>query len=479
MSPVLKAGPVSRARDEALRILIRVEQDRAFADIALEHALDAAKLDPRDAGLCTEIVYGTLRWRRHLDWRLGPHLRRPLAKLDPWVRNLLRLTAYQILFLDRVPRWAAVDEAVSLARLKARTPGPAEFVNAVLRALTRAGDPPPLPALPAEALATRLSFPDWMVARWIARYGSSEAEALMAALNERPPVTIRANSLRVSREELARRLRDEELAETRPTVLAPDGLVVLRGTVSHWSAFNEGWCTMQDEASMLIARLLDPQPDELVADACAAPGTKATHLAELMKNRGKILATDPHAGRLKLVGRAAARLGATIIEAHAGPATSLAPRWKARCDRVLVDAPCSNLGVLRRNPDVKWRRTGDDLARLSDKQRGILAAAASLVKPGGRLVYATCSLEPEENERVVGAFLDEHAEWRVDSPVDFPVEPGADGFIRCLPHVHGTDGFTAIRLQRFRPLTSPPPEDADLRRRPGPPGRVGPSLPDP
>jgi len=448
MSPVLKAGPVSRARYEALRILVRVEQDRAFADIALEHALEEAKLDPRDAGLCTEIVYGTLRWRRHLDWRLGPHLKRPLAKLDPWVRSLLRLAAYQIFFLDRVPHWAAVDEAVSLARLKARTPGPAEFVNAVLRALTRAGAPPPLPALPVEALATRLSFPDWLASRWIARYGPAEAEALMTAMNERPPVTVRANALRVSREDLARRLRDEELAETRPAALAPEGLVVLRGHVVQWRAFNEGWCTIQDEASMLIARLLDPQPDELVADACAAPGTKATHMAELMRNRGKILAMDPHAGRLKLLARAAARLGATIIEAHVGPVTSFAPRWKTRCDRALVDAPCSNLGVLRRNPEVKWRRTQDDLARLPEKQHGILTAAASLVRPGGRLVYATCSLEPEENEGVVAAFLEQHVGWRVDSPADFPVAPDPGGFIRCVPHVHGTDGFTAIRLRR-------------------------------
>ena len=448
MSPVLRAGPVSPARYDALRILMRVEQDRAFADIALEHALDDARLDPRDAALCTEIVYGTLRWRRHLDWRLGPHLKRPLAKLDPWVRSLLRLTAYQIFFLDRVPRWAAVDEAVSLARLKARTPGPAEFVNAVLRALTRASAPPPLPAHPVEALATRLSFPDWIAARWIDRYGAAEAEALMAGMNERPPVTIRVNRLRGPREDLARRVRDEELAETRPTPLAPEGLVVVRGVVAQWTAFAEGVCAIQDEASMLIARLLGPLPGERVADTCAAPGTKATHLAELMGNRGKILAMDPHAGRLKLLGKAAARLGITIIESHTGPVTIFAPHWKLQCDRVLVDAPCSNLGVLRRNPEVKWRRTEDDLVRLPEKQHGILTAAASLVKPGGCLVYATCSLEPEENEGVVGAFLEHHPAWQVDRPADFPVAPDAAGFIRCLPHVHGTDGFTAVRLTR-------------------------------
>ncbi|HET7875198.1 MAG TPA: 16S rRNA (cytosine(967)-C(5))-methyltransferase RsmB, partial [Methylomirabilota bacterium] len=448
LSPVLKPGPISQSRYLALAILVRVERDRAFADIALEHALERAKLDPRDAALCTEIVFGTLRWRRHLDWRLGPHLRRALDKLDPWVRALLRLTAYQVLFLDRVPRWAAVDEAVSLARLKSRTPGPAEFINAVLRSLTRTPGPPPLPASAVEALGVRLSFPDWIAARWLARYGAREAEALMVALNLRPPIAIRANTLRITREALAARLRDEELAETRPTPLAPEGLVVERGHPARWAAFTQGWCAVQDEASMLVARLLDPQPGEHVVDACAAPGTKATHLAQLMQNRGKIVALDPQAARLKLLAKAAGRLGVGIIEAHAGPVEKLAPRWRGRADRVLVDAPCSNLGVLRRNPEVKWRRTEQDLGRLAAKQHAILEAAAAMVRPGGRLVYATCSLEPEENDEVVRAFLGANADWRVDLPAGFPVPPDAAGFIRCLPHVHGTDGFTAVRLIR-------------------------------
>src|SRR5262249_36196469 len=207
--------------------------------------------------------------------------------------------------------------------------------------------------------------------------------------------------------------------------------------VARWSTFTQGWCTIQDEASMLIARLLDPQPGEVVADACAAPGTKATHMAELMQNRGRILAMDPHAGRLKLLARAAARLGATLIEPPTGPIAPFSPHWPMRCDRALVDAPCSNLGVLRRNPDVKWRRTEDDLARLPEKQRGILAAAASLVKPGGRLVYATCSLEPEENEGVVRPFLDQHPEWRIDDPPAFPIAPHPAPFLPSLPPLPG------------------------------------------
>ncbi|HZJ71381.1 MAG TPA: 16S rRNA (cytosine(967)-C(5))-methyltransferase RsmB, partial [Planctomycetota bacterium] len=379
----------------------------------LEHALDRAALEARDAALCTEIVYGTLRWQRHLDWRLGPHLRRGLPKLDPWVRALLRLTAYQVYFLDRVPRWAAVDEAVSLARLKSRTPGPAEFVNAVLRSLTRASGPPPLPATPTEAAGVRWSFPDWIAARWIERYGQPEAEALMAASNERPPVSVRANRLRTSRDALASRLR-EELADSRESALVPEGLVLRGGSPSRLRAFAEGRCTVQDEASMVVARLLDPQPGERVADCCAAPGTKTTHLAELMDDRGSILAMDPQAARLQLVERAAERLGVSIVETHVGSAETLAPRWPQRFDRVLVDAPCSNLGVLRRNPEVKWRRTEADLRRLQAKQREILEAAATMARPGGVLVYATCSMEPEENELVVHPFLAAHGDWSID-----------------------------------------------------------------
>jgi 16S rRNA (cytosine967-C5)-methyltransferase len=383
------------------------------------------------------------------------------------VRAVLRLTAYQLLFLDRVPRWAAVDEAVSIARLKSRNPGPAEFVNAVLRAFTRAPSPPRLPADPVEAAGIRWSFPDWMAARWIARYGPEEAERLMAALNERPPMTIRANTLRISRDDLAARLREEELAETEPTRLAPEGLTVRRGAVGRWAAFASGWCAIQDEASMLIGRLLDPQPGELVADTCAAPGTKTTHLAQLMGNRGRIIAMDPHAGRLGLLTQAVGRLGVSIVEAHAGGVASVSGRWKGRCDRVLVDAPCSNLGVLRRNPDVKWKREEAELGRLAEKQRGILAASAALVRPGGRLVYATCSLLPEENERQVESFLAASPDFRLvpidrvwaeaAAQVSLGALPSPPPYLKLTPARHGTDGFFAAVMER----QAAPAQEAD------------------
>ncbi|MBI3624906.1 MAG: 16S rRNA (cytosine(967)-C(5))-methyltransferase RsmB [Candidatus Rokubacteria bacterium] len=448
-SAVSPGTAVSPARVEALRILCRVEEDQAFADLALEAALERAKLPPRDRALTTELVYGTLRWQRRLDWILAPHSRRRIERLDPWVRNLLRLTAYQLQLLDKVPAWAAVNEAVALAKRRAEGQA-APFINAVLRSLTRSGgELPPLPADPVEALATRLSFPSWLARRWARRFGLEEAERLMTALNERPPVTVRVNLLTCSRDILIERLSQEEEVKASPTALAPEGLVLESpGPAFRFKAFKEGWFTLQDEGSMLIGHLLAPSPGETVADVCAAPGTKTTHLAALMQNSGKVVAMDPHAGRLRLVARSAARLRVRIVQCRGGSAEILAPKFKGAFDRVLVDAPCSNLGVLRRNPDVKWRRTESALWTLSNRQQAILEAAASICRPGGTLVYATCSLEPEENEAVVFPFLEIHPEWRLDLPAKFPTPLEQPGVLRCLPHRHGTDGFTAFRLRK-------------------------------
>jgi len=444
-------SPVSSARVEALRVLCRVEEDRAFADLALEAALERAKLPARDRALTTEIVYGTLRWQRRLDWILAPHSRRRLDRLDPWVRNLLRLTAYQLQFLYKVPAYAAVNDAVALAKRRAHGEV-APFLNAVLRSLTRSGGSlPPPPEDRAEDIATRLSFPSWLAHRWAQRFGLDDAERLMTALDERPEVTIRANLLKCTRAQLAQRLSEEEEVACSATIFAPEGLALEEpGPAFRFKAFKEGWFTVQDEASILIGHLLGPKPGETVADVCAAPGTKATHLAALMRNSGKVVAMDPHAARLKLVSQAAARLGVTIVECHGGSAEALAPKFKDRFDRVLVDAPCSNLGVVRRHPDVKWRRTEADLPRLAERQRAILDAAASMCRAGGTLVFATCSLEPEENEEIVLPFLEAHPQWRLDPPVEaeFPIPFEPPGVLRCLPHKHGTDGFTAFRLKR-------------------------------
>ena len=442
----------SPARAAAVRALERVQADDAFADVALECEIGGRGLGPRDAALATELTFGTLRWQRYLDWVLAPHSHRALDTLDLRVRILLRLAAYQIVFLDRVPAFAAVSDAVTLARERAR-PGIPEFVNAVLRAFARRGSrerEPKLPPDPVEALATRWSYPTWLTARLIERWGEDEALALMRAMNERPPATLRVNTLRTTREELIARLaRDEQLA-ARPGRWAPEGVTVEHGGApAGWRSFADGAFAVQDEASMLVSRLLGPRPGETVADVCAAPGTKTTHLAQLMGNTGHIVAFDPQPARLARVTEASARLGVTIVETETGAVEEQASAWTERCDAVLVDAPCSNLGVLRRNPDVKWRRKPADIAEAARRQTVILAAAATMVRTGGRLVYATCSLEREENDDVVSAFLARRPDFARARPDGFPIDLDRDGVLRCLPHRHDTDGFTAVLLTRL------------------------------
>jgi 16S rRNA (cytosine967-C5)-methyltransferase len=442
--------PPAPARVVAARVLERVLRDAAFADLALEAELGRRRLDARDVALATELVYGTLRWQRYLDWILQPHSRRPVESLDVRPLVLLRLAAYQIAFLERVPAFAAVSDAVSLAR--GDKPGVEGFVNAVLRSFARRGarerEPAP-PRDPIDALATRWSHPTWLAARWIARCGEDEGVALMRAMNERPPLTIRANTLRTTREALAARLTADDRLEFSATPHAPEGLEVRHGGMpASWRAFGEGLLAVQDEASMLVSRLLAPRPGDTVADVCAAPGTKTTHLAQLMDDRGRILAFDPQPARLARVEESAARLGVTSVETMDGTVEDLAPRFVAACDAVLVDAPCSNLGVLRRNPEVKWRRQPADVTANADRQRAILSAAATMVKPGGALVYATCSLEPEENDEVAAWLVATRRDFTVAPPPHFPIPLDGAGFLRCLPHRHGTDGFTAVRFVR-------------------------------
>lgn len=441
----------SPARVLAARVLERVETDAAFADLVLEVETTRARVGPRDVGLATELVYGTLRWQRYLDWILAPHSRRPIDALDPHVRVILRMTAYQLVFLTRVPAFAAVNDAVTLARTGAR--GAAEYTNAVLRAFARRGAherEPAAPREPIDALATRCSFPTWLAARWVARDGAAQAEALMRAMNERPPLAVRANTLRVSREALAVRLAEDDDVATRPTSWAPEGLIAERavGAPARWHAFADGACVVQDEASMLVARMLEARAGETVIDVCAAPGTKTTHLAQLMDNRGRVVAVDPQPARLDRVDDAAARLGVTIVQTVRSTVQDLVGAYASQADAVLVDAPCTNLGVLRRNPEVKWRRGPEDIATSAARQVEILTAAATFVKSKGRLVYATCSPEPEENDAVVAAFLAAQPGWRLDPPAGFPLALDGDGYLRTRPDRHGADAFTAVRLRR-------------------------------
>ncbi len=449
-----RGGSPTVARLVAARVLDRVESARAYADLALHAVLHDDRLSVRDRAFATELVYGTLRWRGRLDYALAACCDRPLPQLEPAVLTLLRLGAYQLLFLNVPPR-AAVDESVRCAQAMgwARASG---LVNAVLRQLARKKETLSFPELATEPLAHlvhALSLPEWIAQRWLDALGPSEAAALAQAANETPPLTARANPLRTTPDallaELAPRWRDVKRAAYAPLALSL-GHGVDPGSDP---AFREGRFTIQDEASQLIVELLDPQPGERVLDSCAAPGTKTTAIAERVGANGLVVACDRSQPRLDLVGRAVRRLGlANVHLACADGTQSLAQLPGTPFARVLVDAPCSGLGTLRRNPDARWRLRPEDSPSLAEVQRALLESAAREVMPGGVLVYSTCTLLAEENEAVVAAFLAQHREFRLSPRSALPeaLRPfvEADGFMRTWPQRHGMDGFFAARMTR-------------------------------
>ncbi len=439
-------------------MLERVESAAAYADLTLHAALARSEMAASDRALATELVYGTLRWRGRLDFLLSRCVDRPPASLEPVVANLLRLGAYQLVFCDRIPTAAAVDRTVRTARA-AGVERASGLVNAVLRRLAREHRSIPLPALesdPVAHLVHALSLPEWIARRWLERHGPEEAARLAAASNQVPPLTLRANPTRTTREALLEELRERH-PEARPTAHAPLGLVIgHRGNPGRDPAFRAGRFTVQDEASQLVVELLDPRPGERILDTCAAPGAKCSAIAERIGPRGEVLALDRSETRLRLVGRDARRLGLSNVTTWDHDATRPLPELDpARpLDRVLVDVPCSGLGTLRRNPDARWRIRPEDPPRLAETQRAILRQAAAGLRPGGSLVYSTCTLLAEENESVVASFLAESPGFRRVPRAELPagVQPlvEADDCLRTLPHRHGADGFFAVRLERTR-----------------------------
>jgi 16S rRNA (cytosine967-C5)-methyltransferase len=443
-------------------VLERVEDAGAYADLALHAALERSRLPAGDRALATELVYGTLRWRGRLDFALAHALGRGLDEIEPRVANLLRLGAYQLLLLDRVPDAVAVSESVRLAR-GAGLERAAGLVNAALRRLARERDAIPLPDLeddPLGHLVHALSIPSWIAARWIAAYGAEDAARLAHASNAQAPRSVRANRRLVSRDALLAELR-ERFPDAQACRFAPDGIRLGRGSPeqagrpAHDPAFLAGRMTIQDEASQVVVEWLDPQPGERVLDACAAPGAKATAIAERLGEAGEVIGLDRHPRRLELLARDARRLAlANVRIQRADASRPLGGLFAAASfDRILVDAPCSGLGALRRNPDARWRLQPDALERLAAVQRAILLRVRPLLVPGGVLVYSTCTLAPEENEAVIDAFLEEAPEFRrapAPPPASIAGLVGADGHLRTLPHRHGIDGFFAARLERVR-----------------------------
>jgi len=432
-------------RGAAVEILNRIDQQGAHAEPLLDALLSGTEIrNPQDRGLLTELVYGTLRMRGRLDWIIARHYRGDFSTLEIPVRNILRTGIYQLFFTDRIPSFAAVNEAVAVA--KKGCPAAAGLVNAILRNVLRKKEQIAWPEMakdPGKAIAVLHSHPRWLVDRWLDRYGIDETIAACQVNNTIPPLAVRVNGLKTSREKAVAALAAEGItAET--TRFSQDGIILTTPAAGlrETAAFRDGLIRVQDEASQLVARLCAPQPGERVLDLCAGAGGKTLHLAALMKNRGEIIAIDLHLDKLRLLAAEAGRLGVTIVETHPGNATGTPAAFRGAFDRVLLDAPCSGLGTLRRNPEIRWRIAPADLEKYSQIQRRLLRSAALSVKPGGRLAYTTCAVTPEENENVVADFLAGHPAFTRISPEGIPPELiDADGFFRTFPHRHGTDGF--------------------------------------
>jgi 16S rRNA (cytosine967-C5)-methyltransferase len=447
---------IAPARLAAFQALRLVDAGRLDLASALAHTRTPLA-DGRDRALALELVAGSLRWQRMLDHVLEHVSSRALETIDRDLLIVLRLSLYQLLHLTRVPAAAVVDDAVDLTRA-ARKPGATGFVNAVLRAALRQRHRLALPPRPGDRtdrdawirhLGVAHSHPDWLVERLLDRHGVDAAERWVQFDNEVPRLTVRANTLRLSRDELRRALSAAGI-EATPTRFAPLGLTIVSGHPRRLPA--DGSFVVQGEASQIVPSVVGARPGEVVLDLCASPGGKTTALAAEMRDSGLLVASDVRPRRVRLLNEAVRLSGVRCVRLVQVASSGALP-FSATFDRVLVDAPCSGLGTVRREPDIRWRRVETDLPELAARQRRLLSRAAAVVRPGGRLVYATCSSEPEENEQVVEAFLAEHAGW---VPVDLREEMPAGlrallderGCLRTLPHAHGLEAFFAAALTR-------------------------------
>jgi 16S rRNA (cytosine967-C5)-methyltransferase len=450
---------IAPARAAAYDILCAVSAGRADLPTAIAFTRRGLH-DDRDRALAAEIATGVQRWRAALDHLIVQFSKRSIERLDSEVLEILRLSAYQLLHLTRVPASAVVDDAVNLAKRAGKTSAGA-FVNAVLRAMSRAGAPlrllPARPTDPADRGAAldyfsiALSHPRWLAARWYARLGFDSTERWLRFNNEAAPLTLRANRLRTTREALATRLEADEV-KVAPGRYAPEAFIVEDGHPLRGVGLGEGWFVVQDEASQLVPLLAGPDPGLRVLDTCASPGGKTTALAAAMGGGSLLVACDVRDRRIELLRRTVAASSARNVRLVQANLLSPLPFGRT-FDCVLVDAPCSGLGTLRRDPDIRWRRRESDLAHLADAQRLMLRHAADAVAPGGRLIYATCSSEPEENEAVADAFLQDvrgfdAIDARSAAPLLPPEVVDDRGHLRTLPHLHGLEAFFGAVFER-------------------------------
>ena len=441
---------MDKAREKALKILAQVHQQGAYANVALARELRQGELTDMDRRFVTELVYGAVKAGDTLDWIIKKYLKLPWRKVDSLIQEILRLGAYQLLYMDKVPASAACNESVELAK-KYGNQGAAKFVNGVLRTMVRQPEKGKFPEGQGNAtvqLALTEQHPEWLVRRWIKEFGYDEAKELCQFNNRQAPVSIRTNTLKTSPSELMLQLTALGVEAVRSSYVDEGFVLESHGSLDALRPLQEGYCQVQDESSMLVAHVVDPQPGDFVLDVCSAPGGKTTHMAALMEDRGRIVACDIYEHKLQRVMDNAQRLGIHIIEPKLKDARQIHEKFAGQADRVLVDAPCSGLGVLRRKPDSRWRKTPELLKELPKLQLEILESASACVKDGGILVYSTCTIAQEENQDVVKAFLAQHSEFVLENTGERLPVPRTDEMVQLYPQRDGTDGFFIACMRR-------------------------------
>ncbi|MDI6804671.1 MAG: 16S rRNA (cytosine(967)-C(5))-methyltransferase RsmB [Bacteroidota bacterium] len=441
-------------RGTSIKILNRIERTDAYLDKLLDAELRSKDLSDLDKSLLNEIVHGVIRWRSRLDWVINGFYHGNYVKSEINLKNAMRVATYQILFLQKIPHHAAVNEAVEfIKRLNGEKA--ANLVNAVLRTIIRNIDEIKFPDPATDTvhyLGVYYAHPTWMVKKWLARFGFEETQKLLLANNQIPEITIRINRLKIEPAKFLSSLEESKLSYQGSEYIDYYLRVRNLSELSELNYFQSGYFTIQDESAALPSILLNPQPCERVIDMCAAPGGKTTHLAELMKNSGKIIAIDKYDHKLNLIRTSCDRLGIDIVDYVVGDASELELE---SADKILVDVPCSGLGVLRKKPDIKWKREPDDLLKLNVFQTGLLNNAAKLLKPGGAIVYSTCTTEPEENFNLIQDFLKKHTDFYIDNASKYVNQAlvNSNGCVETFTYKHHMDGSFAVRLVKSSQLS--------------------------
>jgi 16S rRNA (cytosine967-C5)-methyltransferase len=442
----------------ALQILTTQEQSTRTLDSVIEDTKGKILSDRRDRALLNALVFGVLRWRGRLDFVIQNFSRIPLKKIDTQVLSILRLGLFQILHLDRIPVSAAVNTSVELAKLSS-PPWVVRYVNAILRNAARGLKNIQFPDIrtnPSKAIAARKSFPQWLIRRWLDSYGLDETARCCDAINTIPPLTLRTNTLLTNRATLMQSLGDHA-ESVQPTKIVPDGVLLQNPNkpIPEFAAYKNGWFQVQDEAAQLVTLLLNPQPGDKILDACAGLGGKTGHMAQLMINTGRIIALDKIETKLEKLTEQMRQMGVSIVtSAKHDLNTALLKENFGTFDRILLDAPCSGLGVLRRNPDSKWNIKERMLKNYGKNQVRFLNNLAHLVNRTGIMVFSVCSSEPEEGEWVSEQFLKSHPEFVIESPspalpIDFTSFITREGYLKTSPHQHDMDGFFAVCFKRI------------------------------